>query len=179
MRLLWMSFVTAVAVLAATTLTPAPAAAQVSVSRSPTGTNPALGRVVRGTATSTFAISPAGVVTQTGGNAIRMTSGGVTGTTVTISCGLFNCGGRFLRVAIQATGATGGATLTSFRVGSLSGTTYRSGSAPAAASSLTFDLNAIGGLGSCSFALGMDVQVPSGAVTGAGTYTYSITVNAL
>lgn len=181
MRLFWITLTAALLALTATTLTAAPARAQVSVSRSPSSTSPVLGSVIRGSTTSTFSISPSGVVTRTSGDAIRLSAVSVTGTTVTISCGLLNlvCAGRTLRVTIQATGATGSATLTKFRVGSLSGTTYSAGSAPAEASSLTFNLNGIGLLGSCSFALGMDVQVPSGSITGSGAYTYSITVNAL
>ena len=180
MRPFWISLIAGFLAWAAIAAVPAPAQAQVSVSRSPTGTNPALGRVVRGSSATTFSISTTGAVTKTG-NAIRMTSTGVTGTTVTINCGLLNlaCAGRTLRVTIQATGSSGSATLTKFRVGSLSGTTYVSGSAPAEASSLSFDLNGIGLLGSCSFALGMDVLVPVGATTGNGTYTYNITVHAL
>lgn len=179
MRPFWISLIACIGALVAFATVPAPAKAQVSVSRSPTGTNPALGRVVRGSIATTFSISPNGAVTKTGGDAIRMTGTAVTGTTVTISCGLLNCGGRTLRVTIQATGSSGSATLTKFRVGSLSGSSYVTGSAPAEASSLTFDLTSITLLNNCSFALGMDVLVPVGGTTGNGTYTYSITVNAL
>lgn len=180
MRPFWIFVTAALTVLMAVAVEPTPASAQVSVSRSPTATNPVLGRVVRGSTASTFSISTAGVVTRTG-DAVRLTSGGVTGTTITISCGVLNlaCAGRTLRVTITATGASGSATLSKFRVGSLSGTTYSTGSAPAEASSLTFNLAGIGLFSSCSFALGMDVLVPAGATPGSDTYTYSITVNAL
>ena len=182
MRLFWISVITGFLAFVAIASAAAPANAQVAVARSPTGTNPALGRVVRGSTATTFSISTAGAVTKTG-NAIRMNgTTAVTGTTVTISCGgLLNlsCAGRTLRITIQATGSSGSATLTKFRVGSLSGSSYSAGSAPAEASSLSFDLTGIGLLNNCSFALGMDVLVPVGATTGNGTYTYSITVNAL
>ena len=181
MRPFWISLIAGFVAFAGVAVVAAPAQAQVSVTRSPNATNPALGRVVRGSTATTFSISTAGAVTKTG-NAIRMNgTAAVTGTTVTINCGLLNlaCAGRTLRVTIQATGGSGSATLTKFRVGSLSGTNYTTGAAPAEASSLTFDLNGIGLLGSCSFALGMDVLVPVGATTGNGTYTYNITVSAL
>lgn len=180
MRLFRISSIAALATLTAMIAAPHEASAQVAVNLSPTGTNPVLGRVVRGSTASTFSISTTGVVTSSG-DAIRMTSAGAGGTTATISCGLLNlaCVGRTLRVTIYASGASGSATLTKFRVGSLSGNTYVGGAAPAEASTLTFDLNGLGLLGWCTFAIGMDVLVPVSGVTGPGTYTYTVTVNAL
>lgn len=180
MRLFWICLSAVLATVISAASLPTPAKAQISIDRSPTTTNPVLGRVVRGTTATTFSISPTGVVARSG-DAIRMSSSGVTATTVTISCGLLNlgCAGRTLRVTVQAAGATGSSTLTKFRVGSLTGTNYSTGSAPTEASSLTFNLTGIGLLGSCSFALGMDVLVPPTATPGNGTFSYTVTVTAL
>lgn len=154
------------------------ARADPTVTRSP-ATAPALGTVIRGTAT-TFSVSTAGAVTRTTGTAIRLSSSTVTTPTITINCGLLNLSGlcalRYIRVTITPVNGSGPATITRLRVGSMTGGTYRSGSAPAEGASLVFDLNPLGLLSTATFKLGMDVQLAAGATTGNTTFDYHVTV---
>jgi hypothetical protein len=162
------------AIVAAATLAASPAAAQVAVSRSP-ATAPSLGRVVAGSSTTVFSVSAGGAVTRTSGDAIRLTTAGVTAPTVTVTCmTLVNCTLRDVRVTVTASGGSGGASITRFRIGTLSGGTYRT-SAPAEGASLTFDLRPLGMGGSASFPLGVDVSVTAGSL-GDASYSYSISV---
>ena len=151
-----------------------PVSAQ-SVSRSP-ATAPTLGTTIRGTATTTFSVTTAGVVTRSSGNAIRLSTGSVTTPTLTVSCGLSLVCGRYVRVTITPVSGTGPATISRFRVGSLSGTSFRSGGAPAESSTLSFDLNPVGILGSATMKLGMDVQLAANAETGLDTFDYLVSV---
>lgn len=162
--------------LASALMLATPAAAQLSVSRSPGGTAPVVGTVVRGSAATTFSISTAGVVTRTSGNAIRLSSASVTPPTVSINCGLslMTCQTRDVRVTITASGASDDGRLSSFRIGTLTGGSYR-GSAPADGPSLTFDLRPIGANRSVTFPLGMDVLLAAGADSGTDTFTYTVT----
>ncbi len=164
----------------ATLLLASPAAAQLSVSRSPSGTAPVIGTVVRGSAATTFSISTAGVVTRTSGNAIRLSSTSLTPPTISINCGLtlMSCLLRDVRVVITASGASDDGSITRFRIGSLSGGTYRTG-APAEGASLTFDLRPIGAGRSVTFPLGMDVLLAAGADSGTDTFTYTVTATFL
>jgi hypothetical protein len=168
-----------IAVLLLTGVAPTAAHAQLQVSRSP-ATAPTLGTTIRGTSATTFSITTAGAVTRTSGNAIRLSSASVTTPTITVSCGLLNisslCAVRYVRVTITPVTGTGPAQVSRLRVGSLSGATYRSGSAPADGGSITFDLNPLGLLGTATFKLGMDVQLAANAASGAYTYDYLVTV---
>lgn len=141
---------------------------------------PALGRTVRGSSATTFTISTAGVVSRASGDAIRMSNTSVSAPTVNFSCGFLNlsqlCLTRTARVTIAPAGGTGPASITRFRISNLSGTTYRSGSAPAEAGVLVFDLNPLGLFGTVSFKLGMDVLLAAGAATGTATYSYTVSV---
>ena len=153
-----------------------PAAAQLSISRSPTGTAPVVGTVVSGNAATTFSISAAGVISRTSGNAIRLSTASVTPPTISINCGfsLMTCQTRDVRVVVTASGASDDGSISRFRIGGLTGGTYR-GSAPAEGSSLTFDLRPIGSGRSVTFPLGMDVLLVAGADSGTDTFTYSVT----
>lgn len=151
-----------------------PAFAQVAVSRTP-ATAPVLGTVVRGSAATTFTISTAGVVARASGNAIRLSSASVTPPTVTVSCGVgINCTTRDIRVTITATGASDDASITLFRIGTLTGGTYRT-SAPADGASLTFDLRPLGASRSASFPLGMNILLAAASDSGTDTFTYTVT----
>ena len=65
-----------------------------------------------------------------------------------------------------------------FRIGTLTGGTYRT-SAPADAASLTFTLRPIGSGRSVTFPLGMDVLLAAGADSGTDTFTYTVTATFL
>ncbi len=168
------SLSTALIVLASLFLA-GPVMAQISIARTPTGTAPVIGTVVQGSSATTFSISTAGVVTRSTGNAIRLSSSAVTAPTITITCGLnILCSSRDIRVTIVAAGASDDASITRFRVGALTGATYRT-TAPAEAASLTFDLRPIGMNRSASFPLGLDVLLTAGADSGTDTYTFTVT----
>lgn len=156
-----------------------PAFADPYVNRSP-AVAPALGTTIRGSSTTTFSISTAGAVTRLSGDAIRLSSASVTAPTININCGLLNlnslCAVRYMRVTITPVTGTGSATITKFRVGSMTGASYRSGSAPSEASTLVFDLNPIGILNPVNIKLGMDVQLSPGGATGVQTFDYMVTV---
>ena len=158
---------------------PRDALADASVTRSP-ATAPTLGTTIRGTSATTFSISTAGSVTRTSGDAIRLTSGSVTTPTLSINCGLLNLSGlcalRYIRVTITPVTGSGPATISRLRVGGLSGATYRTGSAPTEAASLTFDLNPIGLLSTATLQLGMDVVLAANAASGAYSFDYIVTV---
>lgn len=171
---------TLVALLSAALLSPTVASAQAYISRSPS-TAPVLGQTIRGMSTTTYSISTSGGVTRVSGDAIRLTNASVTTPTITITCGFLNlsfCSVRNLRVTITPV-VDDGPYITRLRVGSLSGTTYRTGSAPSDAASLTFDLNPIGIFGSASFRLGMDVVLPANSPSGVQTFDYVVTVTLL
>lgn len=160
---------------------PRTAVAQLQVAHSP-ATAPTLGTTIRGSSATTFTITAAGAVTRASGNAIRLSSASVTTPTITISCGLLNisslCALRSIRVTIVPVTGTGPAKIVKLRVGSLSGASY-SGSAPAEAASLTFDLQPLGLFGTATFKLGMDVQLNAGAASGNQLYDYQVTATFL
>lgn len=168
----------ALTVLALTLSGAGSALAQIAISNTP-ATSPALGVVVRGSSTTTFSISTGGIVSRTSGNAIRLSTASVTPPTVTITCGTnSNCRNRDVRITVTASGALGSGSLSLFRVGTLTGASYRT-SAPTEAASLTFDLRPLGSSGSASFPLGMDVLLAAGANSGAATFTYTVTATFL
>lgn len=152
--------------------------AQATVTRSP-ATAPTLGVTIRGTTPTTFSISSTGAVTRTSGNAIRLTGGSVTTPTLSVNCGLLNLSGlcalRYVRVTITPVG-TGFATITRFRIGTLHGATYRSGTAPPDGATLTFDINPLGLLSTATFQLGMDVTLAANAPSGTYGFDYVVTV---
>lgn len=156
-----------------------PAHAQLQVSRSP-ATAPALGTTIRGATATTFTISTTGAVSRVSGDAIRMSNASVTTPTISISCGLLNISGlcalRYVRVTITPAGGSGAAHISKLRIGSLSGTSFRTG-APAEASSLVFDLNPLGLFGTATFKLGMDVLLDAGAASGPQTFDYLVRVD--
>lgn len=155
------------------------AEADPTVTRTP-ATAPTLGTAIRGSSATTFSVTTAGAVSRTSGNAIRLTSSSVTTPTISINCGLLNLNGlcalRYIRVTITPVVGSGPATITRLRVGSMTGGVYRSGSAPADAATLVFDLNPLGLLTTATFKLGMDVQLAAGAATGPTTFDYMISV---
>lgn len=163
---------TCVAGLAALTLA-SPAAAQISIGNSPASA-PALGRVARGTTATVFVINPStGAVTRVSGNAARVTTGTVTSPTITVTCGIGgNCKSRNIRVRVTA-GASSDATIVSFAVSNLTGSTYVTGSPPNEAASLDFQITTPGGNASATFKLGLRVQV---AASAAGLYNLPWTV---
>lgn len=168
----------ALSVLTLALFASAPAFAQISISRSPT-TSPVIGTVVRGSSATTFSVSTAGVVTRASGNAIRLSTASVTPPTVTITCGSNNnCKNKDVRVTVTATGASDDGSISRFRMGALTGATYRT-SAPADGASLTFDLRPIGVSRSASFPLGMDVLLAAAADSGTDTFTYTVTATFL
>jgi len=164
---------------ALTLLAAGQAQADPTVTHSP-ATAPTLGTTIRGSSATTFSISTAGAVSRTSGNAIRLSTSSVTTPTINISCGLLNlnslCALRYIRVTITPVTGSGAAHITRLRVGSLTGATYRTGSAPAEGGSVTFDLNPLGLLTTASFKLGMDVQLAAGAASGNTTFDYIVTV---
>lgn len=164
-----------------TTALPGIADAQLQVDHTPS-TAPALGKTIRGSSTTVFKITTAGVVTRTSGNAILLSSGSVTAPTISIGCGFLNlsglCAARNIRVTIIPVTGTGPAKIVMFRMGSLTGASY-SGSAPGESGTLTFDLQPLGLFGTATFKLGMDVQLNAGAASGAETYSYQVTAQFL
>ena len=150
------------------------------ITRSP-ATAPTLGTTVRGSSATTFSITTGGSVTRTSGNAIRLSTSSVTAPTITVSCGLLNlsslCALRYVRITITPVTGAGPASISRLRVGSLSGASYRSGSAPAEGASITFDINPLGLFGSATFTLGMDVLLAAGAASGNTTFTYNVLVD--
>ena len=164
--------------LAAIFLIATPAAAQISMSRSPV-TSPLIGTVVRGNAATTFSVSTAGVVTRVSGDAIRLSSASITRPTITLTCGTnSNCVSRDLRVTVTAGGASGDGGISLFRIGTLTGATYRT-AAPANAASLTFDLRPLGSGRSATFTLGMDVLLAAAAISRTNTFTFTVTATFL
>ncbi|MFC5343137.1 hypothetical protein ACETK8_08830 [Brevundimonas staleyi] len=167
---------TAAAVCALTA--PSAASAQIQISHSPT-ISPALGSMIRGSTATSFTIGTNGSVTQTGGNGVRVHSGGVTPPTITISCGFLNLSGlcalRQIRVTIQPV-ANSNAQITKFTVGSVQGNIlWAIGSPPTPASSMTFDLKPLGLLGTGSFTLGMDVLTAGNLPSGNYNFDYIVT----
>lgn len=171
---------TALFALSALLAAPMTAQAQATVTRTP-ATAPALGTTIRGNATTVFSVSTTGTVTRVSGNAIRLSTSSVTTPTLTINCGLLNLSGlcalRYVRVTITPVAGSGPATISRLRVGSLSGASYRSGSAPAEGASLVFDLNPLGLLSTATLRLGMDVTLAANAASGNHTYDYIVTVS--
>ena len=169
--------ITAVAFGALALATTARAQVNIAPSHSPT-----LGTTIRGSSATTFSISTSGSVTRLSGNAIRLSNGPVTAPTVSFNCGLLNLGGlcalRPIRVTI-ASAAAAPMSITKFRISNMTGTTYRTGSAPAEASVLVFELNAIGLLSTVSFNLGMDVVLAGGASSGVQNFPYTVTIQLL
>lgn len=155
------------------------AQADPTVTRSP-AVAPTLGTTIRGSSATTFSISAAGAVSRISGDAIRLTTSSVTTPTITINCGLLNlnslCALRYIRVTITPVAGSDPATITRLRVASMTGGTYRTGSAPAEGVTLVFDLNPLGLLTTATFKLGMDVQLAAGAATGNTTFDYFVSV---
>jgi len=153
------------------------ASAQVTIGRSP-ATAPVLGTTVRGSTATVFSISSTGAVTRLSGTAIRLSSASVTVPTISIYCNLSNCITRRMRVTITPAGQSSNASIVNFRVSNLTGASYYTG-APAEASSITFDLNPIGLLGTATFKLAMDVQLAAGSGLGVETFNYTVTAQLL
>lgn len=155
-------------------LAAAPAAAEVTVTL-PAATTPALGEIVRGTMPTVFRIGVDGLVTRISGDAVRLRSTPVTPPTMRLTCGLLNlsslCLARNIRITMapQASGTLGSVTM--FRIGALSGTTFVSGP-PADGSTMNFQLNPMG-LGVVTIQFGMDVTVAAGQ-TGVTAPRYSV-----
>lgn len=174
MRVIWLLLILALG----WSMAPAMAHAQLRVTPSPAGA-PVLGNTIRGSSATVFSISTTGGVTRVSGDAIRLGPGVVTAPTVTIDCGFLNlsslCALRSVRVTITPVTGSSAAHITRFRVASVSGMSYRSGSAPAEASSLSFDINPIGLFGSAVFRLGMDIRLDANAPSGNQPVSYIVT----
>lgn len=170
----------AVAAAGAMIASASPAAAQLQVTASP-AVAPGLGTMVRGSTATTFTVTTAGAVSRTSGDGIRITSGGATAPTVTISCGFLNlsslCAARQVRVTIQPV-TNADSQITKFYVSSLTGNLVTvTGTNPAPASSVTFDLRPLGLLGTGSFTLGMDVFTAAGIASGNYRFDYMVTAS--
>ncbi|RYF98690.1 MAG: hypothetical protein EON94_12670 [Caulobacteraceae bacterium] len=70
---------------------------------------------------------------------------------------------------------SGPARITRFRMGTLSGASYRSGSAPTEASSISFDIQPLGLFGTATFHLGMDILLAANAASGVYGFDYLVT----
>lgn len=171
------------ALFAAVLLTAAPglAKAQIAVSRT-AGINPQLGVAIRGSTATTFSVSTSGAVTRTSGDAIRMTTGSVRVPTISVSCGAKpntdDCRNSHIRIYIVPVSSAGPASITRFRVTSISNGSFDAGSPPAEGATLTFDLNPLGNR-TATFDLGMDVRITAGAASGLDTYDYYVVAQVL
>lgn len=147
------------------------------------GTAPVLGTTIRGTTASSFSISTSGAVTRVSGDAIRLSQSSVTTPTISINCGLLNLGGlcalRHVRITVSPASTSGAARITRLRVGSLSGSTYRTGSPPPEGSIVTFDIAPLGLLRTATFSLGMDVALAANAQSGVHGFDYVVTAEVL
>lgn len=163
----------ALALLIGATAAPGMAAAQLSVTRSPS-LAPLLGDTIRGTAVTTFSVSTTGAVTRTSGNAIRITTGSVRAPTITLGCtsNLNNCRTRDIRVTILPINS-GSATISRLRISALTNGGRFDGSAPAEAAILQFDIKALGAR-TTSFDLGMDVRLAASATPGDHDFDYLV-----
>lgn len=164
----------ALALLIGAAALPGVAAAQLSVTRSPS-LAPILGDTIRGTAATTFSVSTTGAVTRTSGNAIRMSTGSVRAPTITLGCtnNSNNCRTRDIRVTILPINS-GSATVTRLRVSALTnGGRFESGSTPGEAAILQFDIKALGSK-TTSFDLGMDVRLAANAAAGDHDFDYLV-----
>jgi len=151
------------------------ASAQITVQRSPTSINPALGQVIRGASATTFSIATDGTVTRASGNAIRLSSAPVTPVTITIICQLdILCNLRHVQVTVTITGSSGVAQISNLRISSPSGLLYYI-APPSSGTTITFDAYPLGLNLGATFKLGMDVLVPASGPTGYGTFTYTVT----
>jgi hypothetical protein len=159
--------------LALLCLAATPAAAQVTISQSPS-TSRVIGTVMRGSAATTFSVSTAGVVTRVSGDAIRVSSSSVTVPTITLNCASNNCKGDEFRVTVTASGASGDSRITRFRFGTLSAGQLRS-ARPADGASLTFDMRMTHRQNPASFTLGMDVLLEGAANGGTHNFTFTVT----
>jgi hypothetical protein len=152
-----------------------PAAAEVTVTL-PVATTPALGEIVAGTVPTVFRIGVDGSVTRISGDAVRLSRAPVTPPTMRLTCGLLNlaslCLVRNIRITMapQASGTLASVTL--FRIGAVSGSSFNGGP-PADASTMNFQLNPMG-LGSVvTIQFGMDITVAAGQ-RGAAVARYTV-----
>lgn len=159
---------------------PASAPAQnVTVAISPTPA-PALGRVVAGTATSTYSIDAAvGTVTRLTGNSVRLTSGAVTTPSITIVCKSPCTGGnRTVNISVTAGPVTGRTSISSFGYGSFTSTpagASTSGSTSGSPLNFSIQFTTGGGDKTATFKLGMTASVAATGSTGNGTFAYTVT----
>jgi hypothetical protein len=170
---------TAAAALLGAALACGTAAAQtLSVSVSPAGDAPALGRIVRGVQPSVFSISAStGTVTRTSGDAVRIASSVTTTPTVTIRCtGTGSlCSGNARRFTITLQSVTGigpGVTVTNLQVTSPTGATVFGGPTYSNGSLVLV----VGPFSTLQFRVGMSVQVPAGGTTGNATLPFTVNV---
>jgi len=162
------------------TLAAGPAVAQLTLFDSPGSNASAIGRVADGATNTVFTVDAStGAVVRVSGDAVRLTSGSASSPTITIVCGNSNaCRDDDVRVVIVAGAPSGGrASIVSFSVSNLSGTTYNSGSAPPEGASLDFLLNPLGRSSITSFRLGLRVSVPTTGATGLSTLPWTVTVS--
>ena len=157
-----------------------PARAQVALTTdvTPAADAPALGRVVRGTSASVFAINAAtGAVTRTSGNAVRIATATPVTPTVTIRCtnAGTNCnsGSRRYTVTVQAATSTGaGVGVTNLTITTPTGATVLSGPTYASGT-LTF---VVGGFSTMTFRIGVSLQVAASGPTGVGAVPLTVNV---
>lgn len=157
-------------------------AAAVGLGLSAPANTPDIGKIVYGSSgATTFTVSTAGAVTQSGGNAIRLTSGGATLPTITITCGDdSNCNSKDINVTVTASTANPRIKVAQFTMTNLSGTTVQSGGTTTGAS-LSFRLNKVSKNSTITFKLAMQIQVQPGAASGTGdkaaAYTVAVAFN--
>lgn len=155
------------------------AAAQISVSVSPSSNAPAIGRVADATTNTVFLVNAStGAVTRVSGNAVRLVTTATTSPTITITCGAAaSCNTSDVRVRVTRGTAVGGrATLTSFTVANLTDTTFNT-TAPTEAAALDFQINPIGANDSDTFKLGLRISAPTTGLTGTTTLPFTVTVD--
>lgn len=153
-------------------------AAAAGIALSAPANTPSLGKIVYGASGATiFTVSTAGAVSQSGGDAIRLTSGGVTLPTITITCGNDNeCKDKDVNVTVTASTANPRIQVTQFTLTALSGATAQTGGTTSGAA-LSFRLNKLGKNSTATFKLAMQIQVQPGAASGTGDKTAAYTVN--
>lgn len=146
-----------------------------------TSTAPAMGKVVPGSATSTFTVDGStGSVALATGNAVRFNSPGTISTpTVTVTCASpcnGNAANRTMTVTVTSTGS-GRATITSFtRTNMSSGVTFN-GNTTGSPLSFTILFPMGSGANTASFKLGMTVQVATSGATGLRSLPYQISTS--
>lgn len=144
----------------------------------------ALGKLVRSNSTATtFTVTSTGSVSATTSAGVRVTTANPGVLSVTVDCvqdlTTTKCsrGGKSYTFTISPNTATGGGTLQKFSYGSISSSGSLTGSAPAAASPLSFGFQIASGRSwPVTFTLGYEYLVSTNAARGAASAPYTVTV---